>query len=50
MRGIADALAALHTPAPAPTFAEYCAQQEQLRREDEARRNVQGCLPLRASE
>ena len=50
MRAIADAKAALYGNATPLSFEEYQAQQEQLRREDEARRNRQSCLTLRPAE
>lgn len=47
LRGIEAARAALAEPASEVSFEEYQAQQEQLRRDDEARRSAQGQLALR---
>jgi hypothetical protein len=48
-RGLAAARAALAAPVCEVSFEEYQAQQEQLRRDDEARRSAQGQLTLRVS-
>lgn len=44
--GLQAAMTALYSDAPGPSVEDGLAQREQWRREDEARRAAQGCLPL----
>lgn len=46
MRGLQAAMAALYDGVPGPSGDEAVAVLEQRRRDDEARRMAQGCLPL----
>ena len=47
MRGLQQAIAALSSDERGPTGDEALAILEQRRRDDDARRLAQGCLPLR---